>query len=155
MSVAKKSLSALGLVILTVMGGSFLAAKLSQKKSQSHKRAKLEQPAAKKPQTSTKKPFFYTSVGSSNPESTQVKATQSVAKFTVNIRTFKSKTEAEKLLTGLVGAGFFGYYTPVRNGDHVLYHVRLGIFSDEREATKTLITLQKKTAFQGSVTQLH
>ena len=100
------------------------------------------------------KPFFYSGVGGSNPELARPTSTQKTIKFTVNIQTARTKQEAETLLLKLSQAGFSGYYTPVRQADQVLYHVRLGVFSEEGEAFKTVATLKRKTALAGSVAQL-
>lgn len=152
MSTAKKSvLTLLGFICLTV-AGSFIAAKISQKKKS--RLAMPSSPRAAEAALSATKPFFYTSIGGSNPDISVTHATQKLSKFTVNIRTFNNKAEAEKLLASLTAAGLSAYYTPVRQADRVLYHVRIGIFSDEQEAARALATIQKKTTVQGSVTQL-
>jgi cell division septation protein DedD len=72
----------------------------------------------------------------------------------ISIQTLTSRVEAERLLEKLNQAGFFAYYTPVRQRDKVLYHVRIGIFSDEREASSTIALLQKKASIQGSISKL-
>ncbi|MCX6124725.1 MAG: SPOR domain-containing protein [Proteobacteria bacterium] len=150
MSPAKKSLITLASVIAFVIVGSFTLAKIkrfSPLKNYSKKQIPMIAP-------DFEKPFFYSGVGGSNPELARPTSSQKTIKFTVNVQTARTKLEAETLLLKLNQAGFSGYYTPVRQADQVLYHVRLGVFAEEGEAFRTVASLKRKTALTGSVAQL-
>ena len=148
MSPAKRSLSILSGFIFLVISVSFFSARLEKRKLVSDHHAKIA------PNTTSNEPLFYKSVGASNPLLNKPETSQRIGKYTINIRTLNSRAEAEILLEKLNQFGFFAYYTPVRQRDHVLYHVRIGIFSDEKEASGTIALLQKKASMQGSVTKL-
>ncbi len=150
MSVARKTILIITTFVVGVPTVAFLAAKITSKR----KSASASVNIAASSKNETEKPLFYDSIGSSDPDSAVTKGTQRVIRYTVNVKTVRTREEAEHILANLSAAGLSGYYTPVRQKEHVLYHVRLGIYPDEREATNTLATLQKKTKISGSVTKL-
>jgi len=150
MSLAKKSIILFGCLLALVAGTAFIAARITAK----NPATPFVDPVKSAPESLGKRPFFYSTIGTSNPHSIQAQFSQSLQKYTVHIRSFYQLREAEDLLKKLHNAGFFAYYTPVRQDGHVQYHVRLGIYSDAHEAEKSVGTLQKKLALKGSVTHL-
>lgn len=150
MNTAKKSLIALLGVTAAVTCGTFLVAKINVRL----KPVKGPPANAASTPSNVNRPFFYSSIGSSDPNIDTTHASQPVSKYTVNIKTFSTKSDAEALLKQLHDFGFFAYYTPVRQEGQVLYHVRLGIYSEEKDAERTLANLQRKTTMKGSVAQL-
>lgn len=150
MSVARKTILIIVTFVVAVPTVTFIMARISHKKTLASNAKSLEVTSKK---TATN-PLFYDSIGSSNPEAALTNASQRVVRYTVNVRTVRTQEEAERILANLTSVGLVGYYTPVRQKDHVLYHVRLGIYPDEREATNTLATLQRKAKIAGSVAKL-
>lgn len=150
MSVARKTL----LVILTLVLGVPTVAFVTAKIVNRHNKEQTPAAPSVAAKTNAEKPLFYDSVGSSDPEAAVTKGAGRVIRYTVSVKTVGTREEAEKILRDLTNAGLMGYYTPVRQKDHVAYHVRLGVYQDEREAAKTLATLQTKAKITGSVTQL-
>ena len=147
MNPAKRSLQfILGFTAIVIVA-SFAIARLGKNRSE------IGQSKSASNQTSPL-PLFYKSVGGSNPGLAVERRKEKVEKFTINIRTLSTKSEAEALIEKLTQAGFFSYYTPVRQIDKVLYHVRIGVYSSENEATNTVLLLQKRAALNGTVTKL-
>jgi cell division septation protein DedD len=146
------------MIIAFVMIGSFVLSKAAKKKQAVTTHTQTTTPLEKEDQESAsqapKKVFFYKSIGESNPQLAKEQATQQVTKYTVHVQTVNTKKEAELLLVKMSQAGFIGFYTPMRSGGKVNYHVRLGIFADQSEANQTLVKMAKKTSIQGSVTKL-
>lgn len=150
MTIARKTLLVILTVILAVPTMAFFAAKFARRQ-----KANLTTEVANAPAKHVvEKPLFYDSIGSSDPDASVTHGSQRIVRYTINVKTVTSRQEAEQILKDLTKAGLIGYYTPVRQKDRVVYHVRLGVYPDEREATKTLATLQKKTKIAGSVAQL-
>lgn len=149
MSVARKTLLVISTLVLGVPTLAFLAAKAAR-----YRNLTLVSDASNSRQKSGEKPLFYDSIGSSDPEAAVTRGAGRVIRYTVDVKTTSTREEAEQVLKELTSAGLLGYYTPVRQKDRVVYHVRLGVYQDEREAQRTLATLQTKTKIAGSVAQL-
>ena len=149
MSVARKTLLVMSTIVLGVPTLAFIAAKVAR-----HRKVNLTSDSSSSNQNSGKKPLFYESIGSSDPDAAVTHGSGRVIRYTVDVKTVSTREQAEQVLKDLTGAGLMGYYTPVRQKDRVAYHVRLGVYQDEREAQRTLATLQNKTKIAGSVAQL-
>ncbi len=145
----------IGSLLISVVGlATFLTAKFTAKSrtTKASTQAIIKQHSHK---TDKKEPFAYKEIGHSIASDSVTHGGQRVAKYTVNVKTFTSRDDAEKMLDQLSSSGLMGYYTPMRQGDKIVYHVRLGIYSDESDAKKTLAQLHSKTKLQGLVTQLY
>lgn len=149
MSVARKTLLVISTLVLGVPTVAFVAAKVAR-----YRNVNLVSGSSSPTHNSDQKPLFYDSIGSSDPEAAVTRSAGRVIRYTVDVKTTSTREEAEQVLKDLTNAGLLGYYTPVRQKDRVVYHVRLGVYQDEREAQRTLATLQNKTKIAGSVTQL-
>lgn len=102
----------------------------------------------------SKTALFYPNLGGSNSEINNSISTKPVQKYTVHLKSVKSQEEAESTLKILNKHGYFGYYTPVQFRDTVVYHVRIGIYSDEEDAQNAASKIQKKISIKGSVSKL-
>ena len=150
MTTARKTILVILTIILAVPAFSYLFAKFAHR---TKSRIATEAVTASEKNVD-ENPLFYDSIGSSDPEPADSRQSERVVRYTVHVKTVGKRDEAESILKDLTKAGLSGYYTPVRQKDRVVYHVRLGVYPDEREALKTLATLQTKTKISGSVTKL-
>ena len=152
MTLAKKSIGTIGIIVAAVVVGSFAAARLTRRKTIISAEQSLK-PSNQQP-TLIAQPFFYNAVGLSDPDAAQQKTTDHITRFTLDIRSCTTRDEAESLLSILEKSGVHGFYTPVRQGDHVVYHVRVGIFTNEDEARQMASTLKQKARLNGLVSRL-
>jgi septal ring-binding cell division protein DamX len=141
-------------VILTIGIGGYFAGRLN------HQLDKIQ--SVKRPQATSKEiaelgsPYFYKTIGSSLAASsaTRLQSQTTQSKYTVLIKTVTSQSEAEKIMAQLAQKGVSAYYTPVQGEGRVLYHIRLGIYNDQRDAEATLATLENKLKIKGQVSVL-
>ena len=120
---------------------------------------KTEQPTkpeASAPKEAEEKPLFYTSVGGSSPSADSPSSTARVStRYTIELATVKSQADAESMLIRLKDRGLDGFYTPVRRGGQVLFHVRIGMFSNADDASQNLKKIAARANIQGRVAKLH
>lgn len=63
-------------------------------------------------------------------------STDSVGKFTVQVASYPSELEAEKMASDLKGKGFSAFYVSAKIKDKVWYRVSVGIFTTQQDAEK-------------------
>jgi cell division septation protein DedD len=100
-------------------------------------------------------PVFYTSVGGSPAvEHDSTISTAKTTRYTIEIATLKSQSEAENLLLGLKAKKIDAFYTPTRRGSDVIYHIRIGLFSSAIDAEKKLNKISSTSRINGEVKKL-
>ncbi len=99
------------------------------------------------------KPVFYESVGASPKPSFQNRIKQA-SRFTIELANFTEREDAETLLLQLKSRGIEGFYTPMRRGGHVIYRVRLGMFTNPDDAQKVLAKVNSAAKVNGVVAKL-
>ena len=152
MSLAKKSITTLSLFVVAMVLLVFVAARVTHRKHKALAPAQLQK--VESVATSASQPLYYSSVGASDPDSAQKSSAQRVSRYTIAVREAVSRETAESLLADLEKSGIHGFYTPVRQGDHVIYHVRIGVFASEDEAQRVASSLNQKSRIRGSVARL-
>jgi cell division septation protein DedD len=101
-------------------------------------------------------PLFYTSVGGSAPSNdTPSSASKVSTRYTIELATVNSQADAESMLIRLKDRGVDGFYTPMRRGSEVLFHVRIGLFANADEAEQSRKKIATRTNLSGRVTRLH
>ena len=63
-------------------------------------------------------------------------STDSVGKYTVQVASYPSELEAEKMASDLKGKGFSAFYVSAKIKDKVWYRVSVGIFTTQQDAEK-------------------
>ena len=154
----KNTLRVITTLLLAVFAGTFIVAIASKKIRQKNLTKKHREPVTETVITqddSAVKPLFYTSVGGSNqgakPEASTNKLTN---RYTIEIATLKTQSEADDLLLKLKGRGIDGFYTPTRRGGEVFYRVRLGMFTSQDDAEKTRLKVSQASPYKGTVAKL-
>ncbi|MEI6397857.1 MAG: SPOR domain-containing protein [Pseudomonadota bacterium] len=157
----KNTLRVITTLLLAVFAGTFIVAIASKKIRQKNIAKKPREPLTEVVITQDDraplpvKPLFYTSVGGSNqgakPEASTNKLTN---RYTIEIATLKTQTEADDLLLKLKGRGIDGFYTPTRRGGEVFYRVRLGMFTNQDDAEKTRLKVSQASPYKGTVAKL-
>ena len=155
----RKNSFAIGLFFLVVVGGTFSAAILRKKFTQGFQvRQTSKAPAVSQemaPKTAEPKAVFYTSVGgSSNTNEAGLASEQISNRYTIEVAQVGSQTEAEQILLKMRSRGVDGFYTPVRRGGHVIYRIRLGVYANADDATKSLAKIAGSANINGRVARL-
>lgn len=117
----------------------------------------VQQDASPEPIKATDdKPIFYTSVGGSSPSADVPQASGKVStRYTIELGTVNSQADAESLLLRLKDRGIDGFYTPMRRGGRVIFHVRIGLFSSADDAEQSLKKIAARANVSGRVARLH
>lgn len=124
-------------------------------------------PGAEKFGTATSPPLPYREIGRSAPPfdkpSTESKnVTQKNAssqssrdQYTIEVKAFANRTEAEQYVDHLVGRGLNAYYTPLQSEDgRVIYRVRLGVFPSYTMAEKVSLQIKKDQNISNQIVRL-
>lgn len=109
-------------------------------------------PAAGAPQSGSE--FFYDSIGQGERLEEKATAGDGRASYTLEIKVANSKEEAEKTIDSLRGLGVEAYYTPLARQGKVVYRVRRGIFTNQKEATRAAVALKEERKVAASVVKL-
>lgn len=117
----------------------------------------LPQAASQEPIKSTdEKPIFYTSVGGSSPSGDVQQSSGKVStRYTIELGTVNSQADAESMLLRLKDRGIDGFYTPMRRGGRVIFHVRIGLFASADDAQQSLKKIAARANVSGRVARLH
>lgn len=104
--------------------------------------------------------FFYDVVGQT-PEAfgeeepkAKAKANSSKVSYTLEIKVASSKDEAEQLIDLLKEQGVDAYYTPLTRAGKVVYRVRRGIFSRQKDAAQASLALKNDHNLTTKVVKL-
>ena len=157
----KNTLRLIAILVLAVVTGTFVVATANKKIR--HKHLTKISPESTSEDVITKeesarpavKPLFYTSVGGSTQGSKRDTPSNKLnSRYTIELATLKTQGEADELLLKLKTRGIDGFYTPTRRGGEVLYHVRLGIFTNQDDAEKTRRKVSQASPYKGAVAKL-
>jgi cell division septation protein DedD len=112
--------------------------------------------SAKASPKSEPNPVFYTNVGGSAPSDDLPVVSKKIAtRYTIELGTVASQTDAESLLLRLKDRGIDGFYTPMRRSGKVVYHVRVGLYANQDDAEQSLKKFATRANVKGRVTKLH
>ena len=101
--------------------------------------------------------LYYTMIGNYPDFSTQkakVKLPNKV-KYTIELNHFATQRDAVKMLETLEKKGIDAFYTPLHNNNRVVYRVRKGIFSSEKEARRVAQQIKVSSGAQGQIVRLN
>ena len=85
--------------------------------------------------------LFYKSIG--EDETTLVKEEPHIG-YTIHLGTFSKKEPAMALVEHLRKEGVNSFYSPVQRGAEVLFHVRSGVYQNQKVALDRATALRKK-----------
>jgi cell division septation protein DedD len=154
----QKTIAIVATLLLGIFIGVFSVSALNKKvkhKSETQAETNAENSAIKS-KGSEDQAVFYTSVGGSSPSSDNAPSSGRVAtRYTIELGTVNSQADAESLLLKLKDRGIDGFYTPMRRGGRVIFHVRIGLFASADDAEQNLKKIAARANVKGRVTRLH
>ena len=101
-------------------------------------------------------PFFYNKIGQFDgmEEEDSAKSLPTPAQFTVELRKSPHLKEAQSLVKRLSKQGVDAYYTPMKDGSTIYYHVMSGVFPTRDLAMQQADFLKQELDLSGSVQRL-
>ncbi|NRA64719.1 MAG: SPOR domain-containing protein [Pseudobacteriovorax sp.] len=89
-------------------------------------------------------PLFYDTIGQTPlpPNEGRVEPLEP-QKFTIEIQVFRSEKKAQRLVTRLKDKGIESFYTPLNREGTVIYRVRSGIFTSQKQSKEHRERLSK------------
>ncbi len=114
------------------------------------KKIKLNQMVKKNP---AYEKIFYAEIGSTPREEVPQNrdANQVSKKYTVEVLTTRSETEAKAVIQKLAKHGVEGFYIPLQNGPEVIYRVRVGLFKSQKNAAKVASKIKKASGLKTNI----
>jgi len=89
--------------------------------------------------------FFYDVVGGGPRVATSSASTgrgEPKSSYTLELKVATSREEAEAAIEAYQKAGIEAYYTPLARGGKVVYRVRRGIYTNQKDANKAALALK-------------
>ena len=97
---------------------------------------------------------FYAVIG--QPEPTKITAAGEIrlGKYVIEAKKTNNKQEAQTWQKHFENYGFSAFYTPYSQQGHIVYKVKLGLFSEKDEATMELARLKSELGIDGALQKL-